>query len=279
MEFLSIDEVHERAAEIRAAFFALVEDETLAARKGARQWQFLRLCLERTLGMSSDEWPSEHSQQVAQFKFEIESKLRGFYLRHGRPVDFVFSLVHRRDAARDRLVVDPRYPVTANYHLLVRDRRIDGEGAHWARAETRAYLEKVVASCIDAEFSAYQALPGIDEAALLHWFWREGGAYRDLINTLTQLRRRGWGLSNPYNPSTKRLLAVEIKEIRDRDAVARTTEYWYLRWWSTVEQKYRYPYRETNRQTYILVNTIDGWLVKENMRPPPRSSTPHRQRR
>jgi len=61
------------------------------------------------------------------------------------------------------------------------------------------------------------------------------------------------------------------------EAVARTTQYWYLRWWSTVEQRYRYPYRETNRQTYILVNASNGWLVEENIRPAPRSSTPHRQ--
>ncbi len=99
------------------------------------------------------------------------------------------------------------------------------------------------------------------------------------VHTLEQLKRRGWVLSNPYNPSTKRLLAIEVKEIRDEEAIVRTTEYWYLRWWSTVEQKYRYPYRETNRQTYILLNTSDGWLVKENMRAPPRSSTPHRQRK
>ena len=84
-------------------------------------------------------------------------------------------------------------------------------------------------------------------------------------------------MSNPANPSTKRLLAIDVKEIRGNEAVVRTTEYWYLRWWSTVEQRYRYPYRETNRQTYLLVNTPDGWLVDENIRPAPRSSAPYRQ--
>jgi hypothetical protein len=54
-----------------------------------------------------------------------------------------------------------------------------------------AAIERVVASCIDAEFSVYQALPDIDEAPLLRWFRREGGAYRDLVHTLTLLKRRG----------------------------------------------------------------------------------------
>lgn len=118
-------------------------------------------------------------------------------------------------------------------------------------------------------------MPDSDEAPLLRWVRRESGAHRDLVHTLTQLRRLGWVLSDPSNPSTKRLLAIEVKEIRGSEAVVRTTEYWYLRWWSTVEQTYRYPYRETNRHTYLLVNTPEGWLADENIRPAPRSSAPY----
>ena len=44
--------------------------------------------------------------------------------------------------------------------------------------------------------------------------------------------------------------------------MVRTTEYWYLRWWGTIEGKYRYPYRETNRQADILTQRGDAWLVR-----------------
>ena len=74
----------------------------------------------------------DQPQQLAQFKFEVEDKLRRFYLRHGSPVDFVFSLVHRRDALRHRLVMDPHYPAIAGYYLLVRDRR-DDAGAEYGK--------------------------------------------------------------------------------------------------------------------------------------------------
>ena len=50
-------------------------------------------------------FPANGPQQLAQFKFGVEDKLRRFYLRHGAPVEFVFSLVHRRDAARDGLIL------------------------------------------------------------------------------------------------------------------------------------------------------------------------------
>lgn len=275
MEFLTLEQLRECVVEIRAAYDALMQNRTLAVRKDARQWQFFRSCLECTLAAVPGSWYMDRPQQLAQFKFEVEDKLRRFYLRHRGPVDFVFSLVHRRDAVRNRLIVEPHYPHTAGYYLLVRDRREAGPASYLTSAESRAYLERVVACCIDAEFSAYQALPDIDEAPLLRWVRRESGAHRDLVHTLTQLKRRGWVLSNPANPSTRRLLAIEVKEIRGSEAVVRTTEYWYLRWWSTVEQTYRYPYRETNRHTYLLVNTPDGWLVDENIRPAPRSSAPY----
>jgi hypothetical protein len=183
-------------------------------------------------------------------------------------IHVVLSLVHRRDALRHRLVTDPCYPETAGYYLLVRDRR----------DETGAQYSKPLA-CMDAEFNAYQALPAIDEAPLRLWFRPESSAYLDLTHTLVQLRQRGWVISNPYNPSTKRLLAGEVKKLSGNEAVVRTTEYWYLRWWSVTEQKYRYPYRETNQHPYILVNTSDGWRVDENIQPAPRSSTPHRPRK
>ena len=119
-------------------------------------------------------------------------------------------------------------------------------------------------------------MPAIDEVQLLRWILRDSGAHLDLMHTLTQLKRLGWVLTDPSNPSTRRLLAIDVKEVRGNEAVVRTTEYWYLRWWSTIEQRYRYPFRETSRHTYLLVNAPDGWLVDDNIRPVPRSSTPYR---
>ena len=85
-------------------------------------------------------------------------------------------------------------------------------------------------------------------------------------------------LTNPFNPSTKRLPSIEVRKIDSGKAFVRTSEYWYLRWWRILEDKYCNPYRETNRVTYILIDTPEGWLVEENIRPAALSSTPHRQK-
>jgi|GEM_PF-5756285 len=51
-------------------------------------------------------------------------------------------------------------------------------------------------------------------------------------------------------------------------------QYWNLRWWDNCDGSYTYPYRETNRQAYILRKKLDGWKVFENLRPSPRISVP-----
>ena len=149
------------------------------------------MCLNRTLGGSNHEWPVGGTQQLAQLKFEVEAKLRRFYLQLGMPVDFVFALVHKRDRESGHTALGPKYPDTAGYYVLVRDRRGDAVDALFSPAELRTYLESVIATSIDTEFGAYLALPDIDERPLLQSFQREGGAYRDLMHTLTQLKKRG----------------------------------------------------------------------------------------
>jgi hypothetical protein len=277
MEFLELKDLRSRADAIRAAFETLLDPRTLVSRRNAKQWQFLRQCLDRTLG-GGQAFEAGYAAQLAQYKFEIEDKLRRYYLRPGQPVDFVFHLAHSRDALRERLAVGPDYPQTGGYLLLIRDNREGVGDAAVSASEERVYIEKVVAACIDAEFVAYQALPIIDESGLSRWFHPKGAAYRDIVHTLNRVARRGWVLTNTRNPSTKRLLAITVKGFDGDRAVARTTEYWYLRWWSTREGRYRYPYRETNRQTYVLVRAGEHWLVEENIRPAPRSSTPHRRK-
>lgn len=277
MEYLTLAEIRSREPEIRSAFDRLMTTRTFASRGYARQWRFLDRCLDCTLGGATREFAATPAQ-LAQYKFEVEDRLRRYYLRIGQPVAYVFRLMHRRDALRDGLVVEAAYPDTGGYYLLVRDRRDVGADVLESIAETRDYVEKTVAACIDAEFDAYQALPEIDEGRLLKWFAPRAAAYRDLIHTLARLAQRGWVLTNPHNPSTKRLLSIDAREVRGDTAIVRTTEYWYLRWWSTVEGKYRYPYRETNRQIYVLVRQGREWFVDENIRPAPRSSTPHRQK-
>lgn len=281
MEFLSLAEVIEKGKEVRDALNALMANKALVGRPSAAQWKFLSACLEKTLSSGiQPEFDELTPPRAAQLKFEVEDKLRRFYLRPGKPVEYVFSLIHRATLVAQYGSDDfDDYPAVSGYCLVVRDLKSENNIAR-DRNQVRSYLEKVVSEGVDAEFRAYAALPNVRTEEISEWYVRDGPAYREIVGLLTRHRERGWVISNSLNPSTKRLLGIRVHKIGSSDAVVHTTEYWYLRWWDIKEKSYTYPYRETNQQIYILSrDDVGKWKIYENIRPSPRTSAPHRKAR
>lgn len=277
MLFLSPSEARQRDAEIRATLNDLLSTKALVTRPAASQWKFMAACVERLLSDDScnEEYASLSAVRAAQLKFEVEDRLRRFYLRPGKAVNLVLTLVHNRDLTGCGVETPEKYPSLRGYCVLVRD--LAGDLATLPNLrDLKTYLERVVTEAVDAEFRAYTALPEIVTADLQRWFCGDGTAYREIVNLLTRHRARNWVLSNPLNPSTKRLLSIQVRELEGNRAVVKTNEYWYLRWWDNSEGSYSYPYRETNKQTYVLHRTSSGWCIFENIRPSPRTSAPHR---
>lgn len=276
MVFLDATEVREKAAAIRFALTSLLANRSVVARPQTAQWKFFLACAEALLsGQPATEYSLLSNVTLAQYKFEAEDKLRRFYQRPGKPVDFVFTMVHLRDLLKYQITAAESYPNVRSYCVLVRDLKGE-EGSLEDPANLKPYLERVVTEAIDAEFRAYTALPAVDTESLQGWFCPNGPAYREVLNLLTRHKKKGWILSNPLNPSTKRLLSVKVRRISGDSAEIGTMEYWYLRWWDDRKGSYTYSYRETNRQTYILRKTASGWCVFENLRPSPRTSAPNR---
>ncbi len=282
MEYMHLREIRANQHEIEKAFERLMAIRMLVARPGACQWQFFRGCARVLLGPGMDEqdksrWTELTPARAAQYKFEVENKLRRFYQRPGEKHPFVFTLVHR-----DRLhwygLDREDYPSLCGYCLLVRDTAEMTTGlAPVVGPELAAYLEKVVTEALVAEFRAYAGLPELDFSLLEPWFIRDSPAWFQVTNVMTGCRNRGWRLDNPMNPSTCRMLSVVVKKVSKNDAEVATREYWYLRWWDSRSKKYTYPYRETNSQLYILNRTgPETWKIFQNLRPMPRSSQPFR---
>ncbi len=201
----------------------------------------------------------------------MEDKLRRFYLRKGGDVDYIFTMVHKSDLVGSDMDAPDTYPDLWGYCLLVRD--ILAETANEApETNLPQFLERVLAEAIDAEFRAYMALPEIKVAEFEKWFVVDSPAMKEIVNILLRHAKRGWIISNPLNPSTKRLLSVKIKTIKNGEARVNTVEYWYLKWFDKQLDAFVYPYRETNRQTYILKQDKGEWRIYENHRPLPRTS-------
>jgi hypothetical protein len=269
--YLSWSEVRARRDEIRAAFERLLSSPRVAARPTSRQWEFLRACFERLVDTSMEEVPVE-PRKAAQYRFEIEKRLKRYYRSAGPALAFVFLLADRGSALRQELI-DEDYPANAGYALLVSHARPEAVAAP-SELELREYLVRLVEDAARAEFAAYAGAPTVSLASLDALFVPDGPAYRRIRNVVEQHARRGWTIRYPeYNPSTMRVLGVRVGEVSETQATVFTEEYWYLRWWSETEARYAYVYNETNHQRYILTRIDGRWLVDTNVYPPPRATT------
>lgn len=295
MEFLTLDEIQRQRAGIELELSRLLATKAVVGRPSSQQWSLFRACFDclfrestraRYVGLR-DEAATPHTfedlltrspSKSAQLKFEVEDRLQRYYQRPGSKVEFVFSLEHASRLHLYGLVADSPYPAIAGYSLLIRKTGQGGNDTNLADAENLAqYLERIVTECVDAEFRAYQALPEIKVEELERWFVRDSPAYSEIVNVLIRHRSKGWVISNQFNPSTKRLMDLRVEpRKKEGEQVVKTREYWYLKWYNSVESSYSYVYRETNRQLYILQQQDGEWKVYQNVRPRPRTSIPLR---
>ncbi len=135
----------------------------------------------------------------------------------------------------------------------------------------RENILDVVKNSIQAEFSAYKALPKMQLREIDKYFTLTGSARKRIKHVLNDHRKRNWVISNPLNPSTCELLDIRLHKIEENRAIAATEEYVYLKWFDLKKSSYSYIYNEKNKQTYILVKGKRGrWKVDANIYPPPR---------
>ena len=277
MAFWSLDEIRGREAEVRAAFDELMAQRRVVPRPRSRQWRFFRSCLVALVDSTEPELGAARTT-AAQYKFEVEDRLRRYYRSPGRPLSIVFSLMDRSRALLAE-IVDEAYPSTLGYVLLVSDARPE-QTLLTGNVELRQYLARVVDDAARAEFDVYRRLPVIDLAPIDRYFRVDSPAYLRIRTVVEGHAKRERCISFPlHNPSTMRVLKLRVQRVEATAAVVTTLEYWYLRWWSLRKQAYSYVYQETNHQRYHLVQLGDQWLVEGNIYPPPRNTTPQRSAR
>ena len=279
MEYLSLDETVSLKEEVIQELELLFSNKAAVGKPNSLQWKFFKDCTDKLFNPSlNSQFTSFPNVKKAQLKFETEDKLKRFYLRPGRKIDFVFQIIHKKDLQNIMFDDAEFYPDIGGYSVLIRDTSKEvGPNYGVTEKDIKEYIERVVAEAIDTEFEAYQTLPNIITDELLsRWFYSTGPAKKEILHVLNRHKERGWVLTNHMNPSTKRILSIKVKRIEKKEIFVSTTEYWYLRWWDTKKKSYAFPYRETSRQQYVLRKDNDIWKVYETIRPSPRTSVPNR---
>jgi len=130
-------------------------------------------------------------------------------------------------------------------------------------------VQALIRSAIQAEFQAYKSLPLIEYNNLKKYFSDESKAYKRIKNILIRHSDKGWIISNPNNPSEVKLLDILVNQTSSKEYRVDTTEYWYLRWYSTLENKYRLIYNEKNNQRYVVKKDGNAFTIEANIYPKP----------
>ncbi|MHB8871819.1 MAG: hypothetical protein ACYC5G_05180 [Candidatus Doudnabacteria bacterium] len=279
MEYLAFEEAVIKKKDIADELNLLLSNKALVAKPNALQWKFLRDCANVLLNPKfRSKFSSLSNSQKAQLKYEAEDKLKKYYLRPGRKINYVFQIVHKKDLTNIFNGEADEYPHVGGYSVLIRDTSNEVTPYHnLTEKDIKEYIERIITEAVETEFDAYHTLPKIIEDDLLNsWFCPFGPAKKEIMHVLLRHKERGWILTNQMNPSTKRILNIKVKDIKKKEIFVSTTEYWYLRWWDAKRNSYAFPYRETSRQQYVLRKDDGIWKVYEAIRPSPRTSIPNR---
>jgi hypothetical protein len=279
MEYLSLQEIISLEYEIRKEFNSLLSNKAIVLKPKSLQWQFFSDCIDKLFNsLHYSKFSSFNKSHKAQLKFETEDKLRKFYIRPGKTLNFVFRMIHRKELKTyfcDEAIL---YPHIGGYSILIRDiSREKADTDILTENDIKEYIERVVTEAVEAEFKAYMTLPNlISSADFNRYFVPDCPAIKEIMHVILRHKARGWIISNHMNPSTKRILNLKIRKIEKREIFVSTTEYWYLRWWDKRKEAYTYPYRETLKQQYVLRKHDEMWKIYETIKPQPRTSIPHR---
>jgi hypothetical protein len=131
-------------------------------------------------------------------------------------------------------------------------------------------LITIVRGANDAEYNAYCQLPEVTTAGIDKFIWPDGIAYKRIFTVLTEHQKKGWIINNTNNPSGHEEYGIWIDRLTDRNAVIKTEEFWYLRWFNVRTGKYIHIYNEVNIQTWCLIKRNEVWKVISTYYPKPR---------
>ncbi len=216
VEYLSLQEVITLEEDIKKEMALLLSNKAVVLKPNSLQWQFFCDCGNKLFNAGqTSKFSSLNNSQRAQLKFEAEDKLKRFYLRPGRQINFVFKMVHKKELKNIFFDEADSYPDIGEYSVLVINttKEINIKDSI-SEKDIKEYIERVVTEAVETEFKAYMKLPKIISDVILDkCFMTDSPAVKEIMHVLIRHKERGWIISNPMNPSTKRILSLKVKKI------------------------------------------------------------------
>ncbi len=129
-------------------------------------------------------------------------------------------------------------------------------------------LFNIVRNANQAELRAYQTLSKEDLKKLHDYFESNSSALRKIDQVVIDSKAKNRTITNNHNPSTFDILDLSLVELKENQALIKSHEYWYMKWFDNTTNDYiSYVYKSTNTQYYLLVKQGNTWKIRTNAYP------------
>jgi hypothetical protein len=136
----------------------------------------------------------------------------------------------------------------------------------WPKENTdETKIRTLIKTANHAQFEAFKSCPDCDMASMKPYYLEEGSAYKYLAAALQNVQKDQRTIGQPKdNPSYFSIEEIYEVKITGTEAVARTAEFWLLKWYDTKQKKYSKKYEVANKQSYKMLKQKGVWKILDN---------------
>jgi hypothetical protein len=124
---------------------------------------------------------------------------------------------------------------------------------------------KVIENANRIQFLAFKRLNLKDSVKIDSFYTRSGSARKGIITLIKESQHGNRRINVPIeNPSYYIIHEKRVVELKNNQAIVKTKEHWFLKWYDTGVRKYTVSYDQLNEQIYQLKNIDGHWKIENN---------------
>lgn len=115
------------------------------------------------------------------------------------------------------------------------------------------------------QFTAFRDLNLKDTIRIDSFYTKTGSARKSIVTLLKQSAKCNRRIDIPIdNPSFYKIHSLRVVELSEKEAIVKTKEHWFLKWYDMKEEKYTVSYDHENEQLYELEKENETWKIKND---------------
>jgi hypothetical protein len=131
--------------------------------------------------------------------------------------------------------------------------------------QIKKQIISTIISANQCQFNAFKNLNLNDTIKIDKFYHKLGSARKSIVTLLRESSKNARRIDFPTdNPSFYTIHDARVIELTQINAIIKTTEHWFLKWYDVELKKYTVSYDLKNEQIYELEKIKNEWKIKNN---------------